>query len=82
MHRYMNLSTMESILSEETIVKIIRETDELLLPMMKSGKEKWSEILDYFFVIKVNIRAVNDTLAMAHEVELKDDDATYPFIGN
>lgn len=77
--RFMNLSTMEGILSEEAIVKNIRETDELLLPVMKAGKEKWPEMSDYFFVMRANIRAVNDTLAVAHGVELKGDDAAYPF---
>lgn len=78
--RFMNLSTMEGILSEEAIVKNIRETDELLLPVMKAGKEKWPEMSDYFFVMRANIRAVNDTLAVAHGVELKGDDATYPYV--
>ena len=77
--RFMNLSTMEGILSEEAIVKNIRETDELLLPVMKVGKEKWREMSDYFFIMRANIRAVNDTLAAAHGIELKGDDATYPF---
>ena len=46
--RFMNLSTMEGVLSEEAIVKNIKETDELLLPVMKAGKEKWPEMSDYF----------------------------------
>ena len=80
--RFMNLSTMEGILSEEAIVKNIKETDELLLPVMKAGKEKWPEMSDYFFIMRANIRAVNDTLAVAHGVELKGDNATYPFVDN
>lgn len=77
--RFMNLSTMEGVLSEEAIIKNVKETDELLLPVMKAGKEKWPESSDYFFVMRANIRAVNDTLAAAHGIELKGDDATYPF---
>lgn len=73
--RFMNLSTMEGILSEEAIVKNIKETDELLLPVMKEGKEKWPEMSDYFFVMRANIRAVNDTLAAAHGIKLKGNDA-------
>ena len=69
--RFMNLSTMEGLMSEESIVKNIRETDELLLPTMKAGKEKWPEISDFLFVMRANIRAVNDTLAAAHGIELK-----------
>ena len=38
--RFMNLSTMEGVLNEEAIIKNVRETDELLLPVMKAGKEK------------------------------------------
>lgn len=78
--RFMNLSTMEGILSEEAIIKNVKETDELLLPVMKAGKEKWPEMSDYFFIMRANIRAVNDTLAAAHGIELKGDDATYPFL--
>ncbi len=69
--RFMNLSTMEGVLSEEAIIKNIRETDELLLPTMKEGKEKWPELSDYLFVMRANIRAVNDTLAAAHGIEVK-----------
>ncbi len=74
----MNLSTMEGVLSKEAIEKNVKETDELLLPVMKAGKEKWPEMSDYFFVMRANIRAVNDTLAAFHGIELKCDDATYP----
>ena len=68
--RFMNLSTMEGILSEEAIIKNIKETDELLLPVMKTGKEKWPEMSDYLFVMRANIRAINNTLAAVHGVEL------------
>ena len=70
--RFMNLSTMEGILSKEAIIKNIKETDELLLPAMKAGKEKWPEMSDYFFLMRANIRAVNDTLAAVHGVQLND----------
>ena len=69
--RFMNLSTMEGILSEEAIIKNVRETDELLLPTMKAGKEKWPELSDFLFVMRANIRAVNDTLAAAHGIEVR-----------
>ena len=68
--RFMNLSTMEGIKSGEAIEKNVRETDELLLPIMKEGKEKWPELSDYLFVMRANIRAVNDTLAAAHGIVL------------
>ena len=77
--RFMNLSTMEGVLEEEAIIKNVKETDELLLPVMKAGKERWPELSDYFFVMRANIRAVNDTLAAAHGIKLKGDDAAFPF---
>ena len=71
--RFMNLSTMEGLLSEAAIEKNVRETDELLLPVMKVGKENWPELSDYLFVMRANIRAVNDTLAAAHGIELNGE---------
>ena len=76
--RFMNLSTMEGIMSEASIEKNVRETDELLLPAMKAGKEKWPELSDFLFVMRANIRAVNDTLAAAHGITLQGDDAAFP----
>lgn len=77
--RFMNLSTMEGVLSEEAIIKNIKETDELLLSAMKAGKEKWPEMSDYFFIMRANIRAVNNTLAAVHGVELKGEEACKDF---
>ena len=71
--RFMNLSTMEGLMSDTSIEKNVRETDELLLPAMKAGKEKWPELSDTLFVLRANIRAVNDTLAAAHGIELRGD---------
>ena len=72
--RFMNLSTMEGLLSEEAIIKNIKETDELLLPIMKAGKEKWPDMSDYLFIMRANVRAINNTLATIHNVELKGKD--------
>ena len=68
--RFMNLSTMEGVLSEEAIIKNIKETDDLLLPAMKAAKEKWPDMSDFLFVLRANIRAVNNTLAAVHGVEI------------
>lgn len=76
--RFMNLSTMEGILSEEAVVKNVRETDELLLPVLRQGKEKWPELADLLFVLRANLRAVNDTLAAAHGLTLSGDGAEAP----
>ena len=77
--RFMNLSTMEGVLTEEAIIKNIKETDELLLPAMKAGKEKWPDLSDYFFVMRANLRAVNNTLAAVHGVELHGENAAESF---
>lgn len=77
--RFMNLSTMEGVLKDAAVIKNIHETDELLLPAMKLGKEKWPELSDIFFVLRCNIRAVNDTLAAAHGITLKGDQSDWPF---
>ena len=76
--RFMNLSTMEGVKSGEAIEKNVRETDELLLPVMKEGKEKWPELSDFLFVMRANIRAVNDTLAAAHGIELHGEQPKTP----
>ncbi len=78
--RFMNLSTMEGVLEEEAIVKNVKETDELLLPILKMGKDKWPEYSDIFFILRSNLRAVNDTLAAAHGLTLMGDGAEKPFL--
>ena len=60
--RYMNLTDMPFALSEDAIVKNVVETEELLLPILKQAKEKWAELSDVLFVLRTNIRSVNDIL--------------------
>ena len=67
--RYNNLSTMAGCLSTEAIVKNIKETDELLLPLLKQAKEKWSDLSDILFVLRTNIRSINDTLRAIYITE-------------
>jgi len=64
--RYNNLSSMIGVLSEEAIIKNIKETDELLLPVLKEAKEKWVELSNILHVLRTNIRNMNDILAVIY----------------
>ena len=68
--RYMNLSSMLGALEEEAIVKNVKETDELLLPVLKEAKEKWPEYSNLLYILRTNIRSVNDAIAFMYHVEL------------
>lgn len=68
--RYMNLSSMLGALEDEAIVKNVKETDALLLPVLKEAKEKWPELSNLLYILRTNIRSVNDTLAFIYKVEL------------
>lgn len=68
--RYNNLSSMLGALDEEAIIKNIKETDELLLPVLKEAKEKWPELSNLLYILRENIRSVNDNLAFVYKVEL------------
>ena len=58
--RYMNLSDMPFSLSRDAIGKNTAETEVLLLPVLKEGKEKWIELADILFVLRTNIKSVNN----------------------
>lgn len=53
--RYDNLSDMVGTLSDEAIVKNIKETEELLLPILKEAKEKWVDLSDVLFIMRENL---------------------------
>lgn len=61
--RYVNLSSMAGVLSDEAVIKNIRETRNLLLPVLKEAKERWPEMSNTLFVLRTNISLINDTLA-------------------
>lgn len=61
--RYDNLSDMAGVLTTEAIKKNIIETDESLLPVLKEAKEKWVDLSNILFVLRTNIRQINDTLS-------------------
>ena len=60
--RYNNLSSMAGVMSTEAIVKNIKETDELLMPILKQAKQKWPELADLLFILRTNITSINNTL--------------------
>lgn len=60
--RYDNLSDMVGVLNEEAVRKNIRETAEYLLPVLKKGKEKWVDLSNIIFVLRTNLRTINDIL--------------------
>ena len=67
--RFSNLSTMEGVLSEEAIVKNVKETYDLLLPVLKRGKDQWPDYSNLLFVLRANLKSVCRNLAVAHHVE-------------
>lgn len=79
--RYSNLSTMVGIFTIEKIEKNIRETHDLLLPVLKEAKEHYPEYANEFFVLKNILRSLNDNLAMVFGIDLysasKSNDNAY-----
>ena len=62
--RYNNLSDMPFGMTDESIGKNVAETELLLLPVLKQAKEKWAELSDILFVLRTNIRTINDILKL------------------
>ena len=67
--RYNNLSSMAGVMSTEAIIKNVKETDELLMPILKLAKQKWPELADLFFVLRTNITSINNTLKAVYCTE-------------
>ena len=71
--RYMNLRTMAGIFSREQIEKNVLETANMLLPVLKQGGERYPELADILYILRENIRGINDTLAAAYDIDLEDE---------
>lgn len=56
--KYVNLSDMVFILSDDAIGKNAAETDVLLLPTLKKAKNKYCDISDILYVIRQNLKSV------------------------
>lgn len=65
--RYNNLSDMPFALSEKSVGKNAAETELFLLPVLKEAKDKWADIADILFVLRTNIRSVNDLIKLQYE---------------
>ncbi len=65
-----NLSTMEEDMTEESIIKNVYETHYFLLPMLKDAKEIWPVYANQLHVLRFMLKALNNTLAAAHGVDL------------
>ena len=68
--RYNNLNDAEGILSEEAIVKNIRETHELLMPVLKEAKYEFPELSDMMHTIRTTLKRTLVMMARYHNVEL------------
>lgn len=75
--RYNNLSDMPFALSAEAIGKNAAETDMLLLPILKEAKEKWADLADILYVLRTNIRSVNDILKLQYSNEYEKYKSMY-----
>lgn len=67
--RYNNLSDMPFALTADAVGKNAAETELFLLPVLKEAKEKWVELSDIIFILRTNIRSVNDILKFTYEKE-------------
>lgn len=70
--RYKNLSSMAGVLSEEAVIKNVKETHYLLLPIMKEAKDIWPELADILYILRSNIKSINYTLARIYNINLED----------
>lgn len=66
--RMFNLSDMEGNLTDEAIIKNVRETDEKLLPKLKEAEKIYADLADVFFILRVNIKSICRSLARVHHV--------------
>lgn len=69
--RYNNLNDAEGALSEEAIVKNVRETHELLMPVLKEAKYVFPELSDMMHTIRTALKRTLVMMARYHNVELE-----------
>lgn len=60
--RYNNLADMPMNFTPEAMGKNVAETEVLLLPILKKAKEKYPDLSDILFVLRVNIATLNDAI--------------------
>ena len=69
--RNANLNDSEGALPEEAIVKNIRETHELLMPVLKEAKYVYPELSDMLHTVRTALKRTINLMALYHHVELK-----------
>lgn len=65
--RYFNLSDMSFALTDDAIGKNVAETEILLLPALKQAKYKYQDLSDILFILRTNIKSVNEILKLQHK---------------
>lgn len=71
--RYSNLSTMAGVFDEERIKKNLRETHELLMPVLKEAKESYPEYANELYILRNIIRNLYVNLAIVLGENLFDE---------
>lgn len=69
--RYANLNDAEGALTEEAIVKNIRETHEFLMPVLKEAKYEYPELSDMMHTIRTALKHTLVMMARYHKVDLE-----------
>lgn len=70
--RYNNLSDMIFGLTPEAIGKNVAETELLLLPILKKAKEIWPDLSNILFILRNNIKTVNEIYKEIYKKEYTD----------
>ena len=68
--RYSNLVTMVGVFEAERIEKNIRETHEMLMPVLKEAQSLYVEYSNEIFILRTLIRNFNDSLAIMLGIDL------------
>ncbi len=76
-----NLSTIIE-LSERAIVKNVLETNIFLLPVMKTAKEKWPNLSNILYVLRSDIKHMNNILAHCYKVDQNNKDLLYKLLND
>ena len=72
--RWNNITTMTE-LSERAIRKNVLETSILLLPVLKKAKTKWPREANVLFLVRSNIKSMNNILAVYNGITNLHDKA-------
>ena len=68
--RYSNLSTMVGVFDVERIKRNIRETDELLMPVLKEAKEIYPELSNELYILRNILRNLYGNLAIVFGLDI------------